>query len=362
MFAAGYSSGPPRESGERVVLIVEDEPLLRTSMARGLSRLSSIEVVVAGNIADAKKLVAALAPRVLVLDLHLPDGSGLELLSELDRCKVNAAVIFVTAFPQKLAGRLPKRGIIVVLEKPVPMAELREKVIAGLDELGLRPQASAPFCLADYMQLAAFSRRTVRIDVYRRGERLGSVWVQNGDGYHAQDRRGTGVESLRRLLRASDATPECVAQHDEPTMPRTLSGSCEELLLDSTRFFDESRASGDPFEDGLDEAPPRSSAVDLRTGEPLEPRPADVIEIRQPHAVDLLAAEPGPMTAKSPRSASIPPEPPQTFDQHYARGVDALLARSYSEAYASFVAAQKLGSTAGLEANLIRLRAMGYGQ
>lgn len=320
----------PRES-ERVVLVVEDEPILRASMARGLSKLSNIEVVVAGNVADARKLIVALQPRVLVVDLHLPDGLGLELLSEID--KIRAATIFVTAYPQRLEGKLPDRRAVRVLEKPVPIAELRAKVIESLDELGVRGPSSSPFCLADYMQLAGYSRRTVRIDLYRDGERLGGVWVMDGEGYHAEDARGTGEKALRRLLVAGEVTVECHAIHGPPKTARTLDRSCEELLLDSTRFFDEAARDGLEIEASV---APALAAIEAAMGVPGD------------------AEEPCP---KTPRSAA-----PETFEQLYARGVDALLSRSYADAYTAFVAARDLGSTTGLEANLNRLRAMGYGQ
>lgn len=325
MEADRHSTLSSPETGERVVLIVEDEPVLRSSMARGLSRLSNLEVAVAGNVAEGRKLIAALSPRVLLLDLHLPDGSGLELLSELDRCRISASTIFVTAYPQKLEGRLPKRADVTVMEKPVPMAELREVVLA---KLGAEELQASPFCLADYLQLAGLSRRTVEIILYQRGERLGSVWVQDGLGYHAEDARGTGLRAFRRLLQAPEVLIECLAAPHEPEMPRTLSQSCEELLLDSTRFFDESamRGTGSDDDDG----------------------PGGVESARETPA---LESDPGACEDAC-----------ESFEEHYARGVDALLSHSYAEAYASFVIAQRLGSTTGLETNLVRLRSMGYGE
>lgn len=327
---AGRGNTGPNASAERRVLIVEDEPVLRASMARGLSKLSSIEIVVAGNVAEGKKLIAALSPQVLVLDLHLPDGTGLELLAEVDRSKLVARTIFVTAYPQKIEGRLPSRQDVTVLEKPVPMAQLRGAVASALDALGGEAATPSPFCLADYMQLAGFSRRTVQIDLYRKGDRVGSVWVQDGFGYHAEDAKGSGARALRRLLSLEDVAIECKALAEDPPMPRTLDGSCEELLVESMRFFDESihRGTIEPPEPDFELAP--------------APAPAQQYEPDRP---TLPSAE----------------EVPGTFEHLYARGVDALLAHQYAEAFTSFLAASKLGTTTGLEANLARLRAMGYG-
>ena len=321
-----------KDPGERLVLIVEDEPVLRTSMARGLSKLSNIEIAVAGNVAEGKKLISALTPKVLVLDLHLPDGTGIELLSEVDRTKLAAATIFVTAYPQRVETRLTNRTDITILEKPVPMAQLRGAVIAALDELCGRTETASPFCLADYMQLAGFSRRTVQIDLYRRGDRVGSVWVQDGFGYHAEDAKGGGPRALRRLLNATDVSIECRALAEDPRMPRTLDGSCEELLVESMRFFDEEAHRG------------------------TQPDPLELSPPQRPEGAPPALAEPDPST-EPPRGEDLV----GSFDNLYARGVDALLSHQYADAFQAFLAASKLGTTTGLEANLSRLRAMGYG-
>ena len=344
-------------STERRVLIVEDEPVLRASMARGLSKLSNIDIVVAGNVAEGKKLIAALSPQVLVLDLHLPDGTGLELLAEVDRTKLQATTIFVTAYPQKIEGRLPPRKDVTVLEKPVPMAQLRGAVIAALDAQCGETFQTSPFCLADYMQLAGFSRRTVQIELYRRGDRVGSVWVQDGFGYHAEDGKGGGPRALRRLLNLSDVSIECRALTEDPPMRRTLDGSCEELLVESMRFLDESA------HHGTLEPPEPEPSMGLEALLPSEPDPRDS------ERPALLPNAPEPRPAERPALPTLPSvevlpsleETPSTFEDLYARGVDALLAHQYAEAFASFFAARKLGTTTGLEANLARLRAMGYG-
>ncbi|MEZ4301262.1 MAG: response regulator [Polyangiaceae bacterium] len=315
--------------GERLVLIVEDEPVLRASMARGLSKLSSVEVVVAGNVAEGRKLLSALSPKVLILDLHLPDGSGLDLLSEIDPARSRMAAILVTAYPQRLDSRSLRRRDVPVLEKPVPMVLLRSTVIRALDTLGEK-EAGSPFCVADYLQLASYARRTVRLDVYRKGERAGRIWVRDGEGYHAEDTRGDGRHAFQRLLRLTDTRIECCSVTGDPGVARTLSGTCEELLLESTRFLDESRRDG------------------------VDPDEADRALEAMPSEESLAAAiEPTEDDGSNGEGA---------FEKHYSRGVEALLSRQYETAYVSFVAASRFGSTTGLDANLNRLRAMGYGQ
>jgi signal transduction histidine kinase/DNA-binding response OmpR family regulator/CHASE3 domain sensor protein len=68
----------------RRVLVVEDDPLLRESTARLLST-DGVETVTAGTAAEALELVRSSTFDCMVLDLELPDRSGLELLEEMAR-------------------------------------------------------------------------------------------------------------------------------------------------------------------------------------------------------------------------------------------------------------------------------------
>ena len=68
----------------RRVLVVEDDPLLRDSTARLLST-EDVQVITAGTTADAIALLRSSTFDCMVLDLSLPDRSGLELLEDMAR-------------------------------------------------------------------------------------------------------------------------------------------------------------------------------------------------------------------------------------------------------------------------------------
>ncbi|MBA3849890.1 MAG: DNA-binding response regulator [Opitutus sp.] len=62
------------------ILVVEDEPLLRRRIAATLSAQGA-EVKVAGNLGDAEALARSESFDLALLDVHLPDGRGTDLLS-----------------------------------------------------------------------------------------------------------------------------------------------------------------------------------------------------------------------------------------------------------------------------------------
>jgi CheY-like chemotaxis protein len=66
----------------RRVLIVEDDPVLRDSTARLLAA-DDVETITAGTTAEALARLGAMTFDCMVLDLALPDGSGLELLEQM---------------------------------------------------------------------------------------------------------------------------------------------------------------------------------------------------------------------------------------------------------------------------------------
>ena len=73
------------------ILIVEDEPSLREIMVRTLTREQYI-VEQAADYAAALDKIAAYDYDCILLDIMLPDGSGLQLLEELKRQRRQAGI------------------------------------------------------------------------------------------------------------------------------------------------------------------------------------------------------------------------------------------------------------------------------
>ncbi|MGV6873078.1 response regulator [Pseudochelatococcus sp. B33] len=65
------------------VLIVEDDAPTRWRISDALSRQAEFLVNEAANLAEARALVDDTVPDVLLTDLHLPDGNGLELIRDV---------------------------------------------------------------------------------------------------------------------------------------------------------------------------------------------------------------------------------------------------------------------------------------
>jgi two-component system, OmpR family, response regulator RegX3 len=77
------------------VLVVEDEESITTPLVEALAR-EGFEAAVAPTAADALQLAGSLEPDLVLLDLMLPDGSGLDVCRELRRTS-RVPIIVVTA-------------------------------------------------------------------------------------------------------------------------------------------------------------------------------------------------------------------------------------------------------------------------
>ena len=85
------------------VLIADDSDVIVQRLITMLAEIKGIEIAdQAGTVAEASKAVASLRPDVVILDMQMPGGSGLDVLKSMKQDKVSSTVIVLTnfAYPQ----------------------------------------------------------------------------------------------------------------------------------------------------------------------------------------------------------------------------------------------------------------------
>jgi DNA-binding NarL/FixJ family response regulator len=100
------------------VAVVEDHPIYRDGLAAAVADAADLEIVgSAATLAEAHRLVALGTVDVLLLDLGLPDGSGLDLLATLraQRSTIATVVLTMNDDPQVIlaAVRAGARGYLL---------------------------------------------------------------------------------------------------------------------------------------------------------------------------------------------------------------------------------------------------------
>ncbi|MEW6271911.1 MAG: sigma-54 dependent transcriptional regulator [Thermodesulfobacteriota bacterium] len=124
------------------LLIVEDEEVLGKNIRRTLEKVGHT-VALAPSCAEAERLFAELHPDLTLLDLRLPDGSGLDLLGRMRAQHPAATVLMMTAHATiEDAVRAIKLGARDYLQKPLHMEDLRHAVARALEEAQLRTEVS----------------------------------------------------------------------------------------------------------------------------------------------------------------------------------------------------------------------------
>jgi DNA-binding NarL/FixJ family response regulator len=88
-----------RETGKITVFLLDDHEVVRRGVHELLSAEADIEVVgEAGTAEDALVRIPAAAPDVAVLDVRLPDGSGVEVCREVRSRNENIKCLMLTSF------------------------------------------------------------------------------------------------------------------------------------------------------------------------------------------------------------------------------------------------------------------------
>jgi two-component system nitrogen regulation response regulator GlnG len=114
------------------LLVVDDEPSILHAFRRAF-RGAALEVLTAETAAEGMELARARRPDLVVLDVHLPDLSGLEMLRRLREMDGRSLVVFISGRADTDAAiEAMKLGAYDYLLKPLELAQLRQVVDRAL--------------------------------------------------------------------------------------------------------------------------------------------------------------------------------------------------------------------------------------
>ena len=106
------------------VLIVDDDEAIQFGFSRYLKK-RDYAVVTASCLSEARDALAAQRPEVVLLDLNLPDGNGIDWIDEVRPAHPALGIIVITAVDEiQVAVDAMRRGADNFLTKPVNMADL----------------------------------------------------------------------------------------------------------------------------------------------------------------------------------------------------------------------------------------------
>jgi PAS domain S-box-containing protein len=131
---AVLQSGAPHLQGGRLVLVIDDEPIV-TMVAEGILRRAGYEVLSAANGSEGVALAAAHHGRLkaVLLDLTMPEMDGVETFARLQQQSPGLPVILTSGYTETDAlARFGEARPVAMLQKPYDAAQLLAKLQAVL--------------------------------------------------------------------------------------------------------------------------------------------------------------------------------------------------------------------------------------
>ncbi|MGF1548315.1 MAG: response regulator transcription factor [Thiotrichales bacterium] len=196
------------------VLIIEDEPSLRTQLAAALEAQGYVADT-AGNGRDGSWAARELPLDAAIIDLGLPDGDGLQIIRELRAAGRDFPVLILTArdrWQDKVTGL--ETGADDYLTKPFQLEELLARLRALIRRSGRWSQsvlASGPFVLdpqsqhlsadGQAVELTAYEYRLLEYLILHAGEVLSKSTLVDHLYAEADERDSNVIEVFIRRLR-----------------------------------------------------------------------------------------------------------------------------------------------------------------
>lgn len=232
------------------ILLVEDISTVQFFVRNALTALPRpYQLVTCSSVNEARKVIVDRTVDLLIVDIGLPDGDGIDFLCEVAMLQPQATAVIITASPsEENRARAGYLGAVQVLTKPV----VKEKLVAacltllGWDEQ--KPEDAPNFratlsglTTMDIIQLKCMSGATGILE-FTNTRGSGRVYFERGDVVHCmvrseEDGSKIGYEAFEEIVGwKSGRVAEIV---DPVPSPRTIRTGWQSLLLEVAQSRDE---------------------------------------------------------------------------------------------------------------------------
>ena len=136
----------PTDGAPRTLLVVDDHEVVRQGLVALLDRRDGFQVVAeAGTAADAVEQARRFRPDLVVMDVRLPDGSGIEACREIRSELPDTRVVMLTSYPDEdavlaaivagasgyLLKQVRARDLVAALETVAAGGSLLDPAVTG---------------------------------------------------------------------------------------------------------------------------------------------------------------------------------------------------------------------------------------
>jgi DNA-binding response OmpR family regulator len=242
------------------ILILEDDVITSVALAKALqTELPDSHILRAGTLFEARLLFSSFEIQFFLIDVHLPDGNGIDFVLDISGRNPKAAAVIMTAEPlPKYRDRAQSFGALYFFEKPVSPRTLGQIIRNHrAATYGASPGSDTSFTasltrlsVVDVIQLKCLARATLRLDFTLKDGRCGSIYLSDGNIVHAEANVRGGGTSLLGLGALAQIVSWRGGKIDEvkgAEQPRpTITGEWQGLLLHAAQMADEASSAAAP--------------------------------------------------------------------------------------------------------------------
>jgi CheY-like chemotaxis protein len=248
------------------VLVVDEDAQLCGSILRSLHE-NGFEATSVRSLAEALGCLRERRHDVLLTDLHVPGGTGIDLIRALREASPGTRPVLMSAdATPRESQRALDLGAVRVLCKPFETGEMLSAVERAAEYSGGFWASLHGLSLIDALQMLHLARRSLTVRFL--GGARAALHLRGGQLVHAEHEELRGEPALATILKMPAGTLQTFAL--EP-VTQTIFKDLQAVLLDQLRQLDEEERdskrpqSADPFDDVFGDIAavpaPRSSSV-----------------------------------------------------------------------------------------------------
>jgi DNA-binding NarL/FixJ family response regulator len=259
-------------------MVVEDDLVTSTALCKVIRKgVPDAMVLSARTLAEARIMLGEYSVGFFILDINLPDGSGIDFILDITKANPEAMIVLMTSTPlPEYRDQAQAFGVMHFLAKPVDNQRLvdlirenrgqqpaereegqslfgaslnRLKRFIGFEEATPPPPGEGEttffraslsrLTVLDIIQLKCLNSMTQGLAFKSTKHGVGRVFFQNGDIIHAETEHATGMAALSEIISwkggRAEEIPEGAPQE------RTISGNWQNSLLLAAHAADDKR-------------------------------------------------------------------------------------------------------------------------
>ncbi|MDC0744681.1 response regulator [Polyangium mundeleinium] len=155
---------PPKRTPMNLLVVEDDAPL--AELLVGIAEKRGLRASRAATIAEGRARIEAGDVEILLTDMRLPDGSGIDLIEWTRKADPRIVILAITAFGSiEIAVRAVRQGAYDFLTKPVEPAVLAVALDRAMEARRLRGEVEALRGALEAVHRAAFN---ITVEVFAR--------------------------------------------------------------------------------------------------------------------------------------------------------------------------------------------------